>query len=290
MPLAWGALLLGGCSANAGPVPISGSVPASLGVDPFYAKHVSASGVPILSSARVSDKALVAARNMARGMLDHRPDLARWRAANGWRIALIAEDEALLDLPENAGWANPGAYDPGLTRRECIHHKDRIGRFTPREYWNARARATGGKYMADGEEDVLGRPSSRYFGETIFVHEFAHQILYAVEAVDPALYAEVEASYAAALAQGLWKDEYGSTTVQEYWAEGTQFWFNSNRLQVFDNRRILNDADLAAYDPRLHAALARVYGNEHRLASDPFYLSAGRVPLGPIPANTAEQC
>ena len=144
--------------------------------------------------------------------------------------------------------------------------------------------------MADGEEDVLGRATSRYYGETIFVHEFAHQILFAIEAVDPALYAEVEAAYAAALAQGLWNGEYGSTNIQEYWAEGTQFWFDSNRLQVFDGQRILNHGDLARYDPRLYAALGRVYGDAHQLPSDPFYRHPARVPPGPVPENTAEVC
>ena len=223
-------------------------------------------------------------------MTAHRPDLAHWLATNGWRIAIIAEEEALLDLPENAHWEKPTADDPRLTRCERKHYDERIGRFSAREYWNARARATGGQYMADGAEDVLGLPSSRYYGETIFVHEFAHQLLFAVQAVDPALYAQVEAAYAAALAEGLWKDEYGSTTVQEYWAEGTQFWFESNRLQVFDGRRILNREDLAAYDPRLHSLLGQVYGDTRRLASDPFHRSPARVPPGPVPTNTAEVC
>ena len=282
--VALAALMLGGCAAT------PGAPPPALGAPAFYAKHVSAAGIPILSSARVSDEALLAARDMASGMVAHRPDLAAWLAENGWRIAIIAEDEALLDLPENAHWEKPGPDDPRLTRCERIHYDVRIGRYTAREYWNARARATGGQYMADGEEDVLGLPTSRHFGETIFVHEFAHQILFAIQAVDPGLYAEVEAAYAAALAEGLWKDEYGSTTVQEYWAEGTQFWFDSNRLQVFDGRRILNHGDLAAYDPRLYALLGRSYGTRHELKGDPFHLSPARVPPGPVPDNTAEQC
>jgi len=78
--------------------------------------------------------------------------------------------------------------------------------------------------------------------------------------------------------------------VQEYWAEGTQFWFESNRLQVFDGRRILNREDLAAYDPRLHSLLGQVYGDTRRLASDPFHRSPARVPPGPVPTNTAEVC
>ena len=107
---------------------------------------------------------------------------------------------------------------------------------------------------------------------------------------DPALYTEVEAAYAQALEEGLWLNEYASTTVQEYWAEGTQFWFNSNRLAVFDGRRILNHDDLAAYDPRLAAVLVLAYGPRHRLAADPFHRHPARVPPGPIPENTAEVC
>ena len=78
------------------------SPPPEIGAPWFYGKYVSARGIPILSSARVSDEALLAARDMAMGMTAHRPDLARWLATNGWRIAIIAEDEAWLDLPENA--------------------------------------------------------------------------------------------------------------------------------------------------------------------------------------------
>ena len=107
---------------------------------------------------------------------------------------------------------------------------------------------------------------------------------------DPALYAEVEAAYANALAKDLWLNEYATTTIQEYWAEGTQIWFNSNRLVVVDGRRILNDPDLEAYDPRLYAALAKAYGDRHRLKSDPFWMSPARVPPGPPPENTAEEC
>lgn len=264
--------------------------PSALNVPPFYTKHVSAVGVPILSSSRVPDEALLAARDMAKGMLAHRPDLAKWLVANGYRIAIIAEDEALLDLPENAHWTKPAPDDVRLTRCEKKHYDARIGRLTDREYWNARARATGGQYMADGAEDVLGLPVSRYWGETIFVHEFAHQILFAIEAVDPALYAEVGAAYDAAKANDLWRNEYAMTTVQEYWAKGTQIWFNSNRLTVVEGRQILNHPDLEAYDSRLYAALGKAYGNNHRLKSDPFYMSAARVPPGPIPQNTAEEC
>ena len=267
-----------------------GSPPDGLDAAPFYTKHVSASGIPILSSARVPDEALMAARDMTRSMFAHRPQLAQWLAANDYRIAIMAQDEALLDLPENRHWEKPAPDDPRLTRCERKHYDARIGALTDRQYWDARARAIGGKRMADGAEDVLGLRTSRYYGETIFVHELAHLVLDAVQATDRALYAQVEAAYANALENDLWLDEYTTTTIQEYWAEGTQFWFNSNRLQAFDGRRILNHTDLQRYDPQLYAVLGAAYGNGHALASDPFHMHPARVPPGPIPENTAEVC
>lgn len=249
-----------------------------------------ARGIPILASARVRDEALLAARDMVVSIFAHRPELAKWLAANDYRVAIIAVDEALLDLPENAHWTKPARDDPRLTRCEIKHYDARIGALSNRQYWDNRARAIGGERTVGSEEDVLGLPASRYYGETIFVHEMGHNVLFAIEAVDPALYARVEAAYANALNTGLWLNEYTTTTIQEYWAEGTQFWFNSNKLQAFDGRRILNHQDLAAYDPQLYAALAEAYGTSHRLESDPFYLSDLRVPKGPPPENTAEVC
>jgi hypothetical protein len=259
-------------------------------LDPFYTQRLSADGIPVIASPKPPSKALKAARSMARGMLDHRPDLARYLAKNGYTIAVIAQSEALLDLPENRDWVKPPLDDPRLTRCEKKHYDERIGRLTARQYWDERARGIGGQHMVGAEEDILGLPASRYYGETIFVHEFSHQILDAVRHSDRALYTAVEAAYAYAQAKGLWLDEYNMTTLDEYWAEGSQFWWDSNRLQVFAGRRILDHQDMQAYDPTLFAVLAQVYGKRHKLDRDPFWMSPARVPPGAPPVNTAEEC
>lgn len=256
----------------------------------FYTKSIKARGIPILASGKVRDEALLAAHDMLEDMLAHRPELAKWLVEHDYRVALIAVDEALLDLPENAHWTKPARDDPRLTRCELKHYDARIGALTDREYWDNRARGIGGDRAVGSEEDVLGLPVSRYFGETIFVHEMGHNVLFAIEKVDPPLYREIEAAYANALTKGLWLNEYTTTTMQEYWAEGTQFWFDSNRLQAFDGTRILDHGDLAAYDPQLYAALAKTYGENHRLKADPFWMHPARVPSGPPPQNTAEEC
>src|SRR3546814_3183932 len=65
-------------------------------------------------------------------------------------------------------------------------------------------------------------PGTRYFGETILVHEFSHAIFDAMETADPALFEQVRKAYAQAMARHLWDGQYGATTAHEYWAEGTQ--------------------------------------------------------------------
>ena len=278
------ALLLGGCASVPGPPP------SQLGLDPFYARHLDAGGIPVVSSRQVPDEALYRARRIILGMLDHRPDLRAELARQGYRVAILAQSEGVLDLPEQAHWTRPAADDPRLTRCERKHYAERIGRLTDRQYWDARARGMAGKLTSGAEEDLLGMASSRWYGETIFVHEFAHNILYAIEAADPALYRAVEAAFANAREKGLWKDEYAMTTVQEYWAEGTQFWFNSNRVAVMAGQRVLSDQDLEKYDPDLYAVLRRAYGARHRLPDDPFWNHPARVPPGPLPESTAEVC
>ena len=267
-----------------------GRPPSGLALDPFYAKYVDAGGLAVIGSQVAPDAAMLRARGLVDGMLAHRPDLRAELVRQGYRVAVLAESEGVLDLPENAHWTKPAEDDPRLTRCERKHYEERIGRFGHREYWDARARSMSGKLTSAAAEDLLGRPSSRWYGETIFVHEFAHNVLFAIEAADPGLYRDVEAAYGAALAAGRWKDEYAATTVQEYWAEGTQFWFDSNKLAVMSGRQVLSHQDLAAYDPPLYAVLARAYGTSHRLRGDPFHLHPARVPPGPIPENTAEVC
>lgn len=278
--------LLVGVATPAGIAP----PPPALHADPFYAKYLDAAGLPVLASARVPDEALLAARDIAAGMLAHRPDLAAALVARGYRIAVMAADETTTDLPEQRGWTRPLPADIRLTRCERKLYPERIGRLTDRQYWDDRARGMGGPLTSAAAENLLAGPGDRYHGENIFVHEFGHDVLAAVRFADSALSARIDQAYADAIRRGRWKDEYAATNVDEYWAVGTQFWFNSARLVAFDKVHILSDADLARYDPALAAALRAAYGDTHHLTADRFYLSPDRLPKGPIPKFTAEQC
>lgn len=264
--------------------------PPELELDVFYKRYADAGGIPVIASAKVPDPALLNARDIVTAMLLERPDIRRVLIARGTRVAIMAIDEGTVDLPEQRDWKKPARDDPRLTRCERKHYDVRIGRLSDRDYWNGRARGMGGIFTSGAAENLMGVPGTRYYGENILVHEFSHNILEGVRGADPLLYGRVERAYAAARAAGRWQGEYGETTVDEYWAEGTQFWFNSNRLAVIDGRRVLSAEDLLSYDPALYAVLEEVYGRSHRLAGDVFYQHPARVPPGPVPKSTAEIC
>ena len=264
--------------------------PPALRLDPFYTRYLDASGIPIVSSSKVPDAALERARDIVVAMLAHRPDLARMLIVRGQRVAVMAAEEGTVDLPEQRDWKKPGRDDPRLTLCEVKHYDERIGRLTDAAYWNGRARGMSGPLTSGTVENLLGWKTSRYYGENIFVHEFAHNVLWAIKDADPLLYAAVARAYADTLRTKRWKGEYAAVSIDEYWAEGTQFWFNSNAVATFGGRVVLSDADLKRYDPALYRVLGAAYGDAHRLAADIFYRSPARVPPGPLPKFTAEIC
>jgi len=249
--------------------------------DPFYAKYADAGGIPVIGSTRVPDAAIGRAVEIIQTMLARRPDLRAELVRQEVRVGVIAEEEAITDLPEYRGWTKPRRDDPRLTACE-LKYFAAIEAQSDREYWNARSRGTGGRFTTVGAENLLAVPGSRYFGENILVHEFSHAIFDAIRTADPPLYAAVERAYAAARAAGRWKGDYAAVTLTEYWAEGTQYWFNTNMLARLDEGPILSDRDLAAYDPALAADLAKAYGKRHRIAADPFFEHSARlnVPQG----------
>jgi len=92
----------------------------------------------------------------------------------------------------------------------------------------------------------------------------------AIRTADPTLFAEIQAAYKEAMAKGLWKNHYGSTNANEYWAEGTQTWFWSNYEYMDGDTRVQTPEDLQRYDPKLYALLGRVY-EDHHIPMDVYY-------------------
>lgn len=223
--------------------------PAELKADPFYGKYVDAGGYPILAAASVNDYALKEAAFLIEQMLANRPDVKQAMISSGSRMLIIGYDQYTTDLPEFA-------------------------HFQPKDYWDARARGTGGSqtdpYCTCGEENLLAYPGDPYVAECILIHEFAHNIhLRGMVRVDPAFDDRLKAVYDAAMEKKLWAGKYASVNHHEYFAEGVQSWFNNNRPPDHDHNHVDTRAELQQYDPDLAKLCEEVFGKTEIVYTKP---------------------
>lgn len=264
--------------------------PPTLVIDTFYKKHTDAFGIPIVSSGKVPDVAILVARDIVNYMLLKRMDVRMQLIRNKARVLVMAETEMETDLPERSNWKKPTIDDRRLTpgERDNYNKPGGIASQSDREYWNKRARGMGGTVTSCAEENLLGYPGTRYYGENILVHEFSHNIMGALRTADPGLYREIDSAYQAAKMKGQYKGQYAINTVAEYWAEGTQWWFWSN-FEFYDGQqRIQTPDDLKAYDPTLYNILDKVYPG-HQIPADVYHgrnLNARRRPAPVADTNT----
>lgn len=219
--------------------------PAESGFDPFYTKYVSARGFPVVGSEKVSDYALVEAACLIDHMLDKRPDIRAALIENKVRCAVMAYSERTTDVPE---------------------HSD----LKPARYWDRRARGLGATRIRPavscGEENLLGYPGDPYAGECILIHEFAHAIhQMGLNPIDKTFQPRLNEAYESATKKGLWKGTYAAASVAEYWAEGVQSWFDTNRAPDRVHNEVNTREELEEYDPTLAALIAEVFrGTEWR--------------------------
>ena len=226
-----------------GPVP--DEVRERFKLDPFYTKYLDAGGMPVVCSAKVSDAGLREAAYLIRSMLARRDDVLKSLADNNVRFAVMSPDEQTTDIPE---------------------HSD----LTPKKYWDARARGLGPTpqrpAVSCGEENLLNLPGDRYPTENILIHEFAHAIhLMGLNSLDDTFDGRLKDVYDKAMAAGLWKDKYAAGNKEEYWAEGVQSYFDTNREDDRDHNHVDTREELKDYDPDLFALVDETFkGNPWR--------------------------
>jgi len=246
--------------------------PDNLHLDTFYTKYLDAGGIPVVSSARVSDSALYTGQSIITYMLSKRPDIRNELMRRKARLSIIGQSEMQTDLPECRNWKKPAIGDRRLTPQERANYDKPggIASMTDQQYWNQRARGMGGIQTSCAEENLLGIPGTRYYGENITVHEFSHSIMSGLVAIDSNFRARINAAYDSAKQKGLYHGQYAINTVAEYWAEGTQWWFWSN-FEFYDGTtRLQTPDDLKSYDPALYSLLDEVYPGHH-IPADVYY-------------------
>jgi hypothetical protein len=228
-------------SASGGEPSAITAPPIELRLDPFYTKYLSAHGLAVVGSAKVSDFALREAAYLVDQMLSHRPEIRDAMIKNKIRVAVMAYSERTTDIPE---------------------HRE----MKPKDYWNMRARGLGASRQAPvvscAEENLLNYRGDPYSTENILIHEFGHGIHgVGLASVDPTFGARLRKTYNDAKDKGLWKGTYAGSNAGEYWAEAVQSWFDTNRQNDSQHNHVDTREELKAYDPELAKLCDEVFGD-----------------------------
>ncbi|MEZ6137725.1 MAG: hypothetical protein R3C53_22795 [Pirellulaceae bacterium] len=245
------------------------------GIPKFYTQATEVNGFPIVAAARVSPYALQEAKFIVEQMMAKRPDVLQAIADSGARLCIMARDQYTTDLPEFQWLGRSPQRD--------------FPQLDPRDYWDARARGTGGSqtdpFCSCAEENLLGFPGDPYAAECILIHEFAHCIhLRGMSNIDLTFDKRLQAAFEAAMVDGLWKGKYASVNHHEYFAEGVQSWFNDNRENDHDHNHVNTRAELLDYDPRLAELCQEVFGDTDLQYSKPATRLTGHL-QGYDPSN-----
>ena len=211
-----------------------------LGLADSHQKRVSVGGFSVLGSKRVSDYALKEAAFLIRRMVGDREDLLETLNKNKTRFVIMGRDEYTTDVPE---------------------HSD----LKPAIYWDQRARGLGATdvrpAVSCGEENLLCLPGDPYDTENILIHEFAHALhQMAIVSIHPDFQDRLEKCFDLATKEKIWEGTYASTNVYEYWAEGVQSWFDTNRENDHDHGTIDTRRELKESDPRLARLIHDILG------------------------------
>ena len=220
-------------------------VPDSLGLDKFYTKYVDVNGIPLISSWRVPDSAIVAAHRTLYALTSMlKPEIVQAMKKANARVAIMARYEGTTDLPEHHYLVN----DTSLN-------------------WDLRARGLGGTIeeplTSCAEENVLAYQIDKYHAEDILIHEFAHAIhCIGIIQVDTAFNTRLNALYQKAMKSGMLDNTYRSSTMEEYFAEGVQDWFNVNaEVPRTDGKHNWCNTreELQEFDPELYQLISEYF-------------------------------
>jgi hypothetical protein len=212
-----------------------------LNLDEFHQKHIDLHEFSIIGSAKVSNYALKEAAFLIKKMVGNRNELLSMLNQNKARYVVMARDEFTTDIPE---------------------HSD----LKPSQYWDYRARGLGATFarpaVTCGEENLLGIKGDPYAKENILIHEFAHALhQMALIQLNPNFQKRIEACYKNAIIEKIWEGTYASTNENEYWAEGVQSWFNTNRENDHDHGYINTRKELKKADPQLGQLIKETLGD-----------------------------
>ncbi len=216
----------------------------------FYTQQCEILGVSILASSSVQPEALDVVARVFAEVIGHRPDLIEVMIINGLRIGIMADDQVSTDLPEHS----------------------ELNVLFPETDWDGTKRGLSATpfipLASAAEENLLCFEEDAFTGESIWLHELGQSIrLMGIDAIDPTFTPRLADAFGSATGAGLWTDTFAGSSVDAYWAEGVQSYFDAN-LEADPPNGIHNfvnsGSELAEYDPALFALVDEVFAGVER--------------------------
>jgi hypothetical protein len=200
---------------------------------PQYTKQrETTAGITVVGMAGVDDRALdVAAATIDRVFRDN--DLEERLAEEGAYVIVLEPGQEVLQLPEFSCLAGGPVAD--ILSHVC-------GVADRADYPVATV----------SQLDLLGNRRGPCGGLNILFHEIGH--LVQGWTLAPADYFDIRILYQEALDAGKYRSQYAATNTNEYFAEGTQAFFDNLSVQGGRGR-----AWLQSYDPDLYELLVSIY-------------------------------
>ena len=223
-------------------------------LDLYYRKYVETDNLSIVSSRFVADEALVQCKKIVHAMMQRIPEAATVMNEHHFRIGVVGAYENITDMPE------------------CR----KFNQYWPETNWDTRGRGYGATdyvpLMTCGEENIIKimNYTERYPTESIMVHEFAHNIDFALRLINAPFLdfangiefgTTLDNAYNHAYTSGLWAGTYSMENVAEYFAEGVQAWFNTCNMYVTiggARTKLKTREQLKNYDIQLYNLLSRI--------------------------------
>jgi hypothetical protein len=240
--------------------PAVSSVPESLGLSPFYKKYVDARGIPILSSAKVCDRALQVAYEIVAEEFSGPmgPAILKNLIHNKVRVVIFSNvnGEKLTDLPEESRYAGnsdfPASRCGGGAVKDVpittVCDGNLLG-----EWW-----------ASLGPREALFDGYQRR--ESVLVHEFGHTIQNL--GLDAHTKRLVEAAYRNARKLKLFPNSKGTPSYMmknssEFFAECTLIWFNAvDSTNPANAPSIWERSQLEKILPEMYGILATIYPSD----------------------------
>ena len=213
----------------------------------YYDKYISAGGVAVMGNKRLPDRFLYVSRDIILGMTQKRPELLPLLTPSRERRPGATQQSFLHD--------ETGQMIPSPQFRVILAHSypDMIPEnYAGNNTFNYVVRTAGAVHAHFGwvRASVYDEITLNFV--TLFIHEFAHAIHFAIRLLDPTFDDRLETAYAAAKENGSYfsPGNYALTNKAEYWTESIQRWFT-----VFPTQEFLHN-EFRQRDPLMYELLA----------------------------------